>query len=398
MEFAACFVLIVILIRLKVPVGLTLLATSALLTLLEFGFTARFFEPFQQTLVDLRTWRLVATIILVITLGSILSKIGYLERMVAALKAYINPGMVARIAPALIGLLPMPGGAMVSAPIVDELTKNTPTTAEAKTASNFWWRHIWEPVWPLYQSVILAAAILGVSVWQVAFICFPITLACIIGGFLVIRLPLSSEKNLNKDVNRFTREMFASLWPVLFIIASGLIFRADLILSLLALYVLMLIIRITDLKTIYASFKEEFSFDVILIFLGGLSMMKIIESGDAAVKTLAAFHAWGIPADLVVFALPFLVGFLTGLTAAYVGVGFPIVSSAFLLTGGLSSGIFLAYAGGLMGIMVSPVHLCLVLTKKYFQSKYKGIYMLLIPVVLLTSLIVFMVKYLFYPS
>ncbi len=398
MEFAVCFVFIVILIRLKMPVGLTLIATSALLTLLEFGFTLRFFEPFRLTLIDLRTWRLVATIILVITLGSILSKIGYLERMVAALKAYINPSMVARIAPALIGLLPMPGGAMVSAPIVEELTKNTSATPEAKTASNFWWRHIWEPVWPLYQSVILAAAILEVSVWQVAFICFPITLACIISGFLIIHLPLSSEKNLNKDFSRFIREMFASLWPVLFIVASGLIFRADLILSLLALYVLMLLVRIADFKMIYASFKEEFSFDIILIFLGGLSMMKVIELGQAAIKTLAAFQAWGIPADLVVFTLPFLVGFLTGLTAAYVGVGFPIVSSAFLLTGGLSSGIFLAYAGGLMGIMVSPVHLCLALTKNYFKAEYKGIFKLLIPVVLLTSLIIFMVKYLFYPS
>jgi len=398
MEFTACCVLIVILIRLKVPVGLTLFASSALLALLEFGFTPRFFAPFQQTFLDLGTWNLVATIFLVITLGSILSKIGYLERMVAALKAYINPSMVARIAPALIGLLPMPGGAMVSAPIVDELTKNTSATAAAKTASNFWWRHIWEPVWPLYQSVILAAAILGVTVWQVAFICFPITLACIIAGFAVVRLPLSSEKNPNKNFPGFIQEMFFSLWPVLFIVASGLIFRADLIFSLLALFVIMLFIRITDFKMIYASFKEEFSFDIILIFLGGLAMMKIIESGQAAIKTLTAFQVWGIPADLVVFALPFLVGFLTGLTAAYVGVGFPIVSSAFLLTGGLGSGILLAYAGGLMGIMVSPVHLCLALTKKYFNAEYKDIFKLLIPVVLLASLIVFVIKYLFYPS
>ena len=53
---------------------------------------------------------------------------------------------------------------------------------------------------------------------------------------------------------------------------------------------------------------------------------------------------------LLVFTLPFLVGLLTGLTAAYVGVGFPIVSSALVLTGGLNPGILLAYAGGLMGI------------------------------------------------
>jgi hypothetical protein len=135
---------------------------------------------------------------------------------------------------------------------------------------------------------------------------------------------------------------------------------------------------------------------VILLFLGGLSLMRVIETGRAAGSTLASLQAWGVPADLVVFALPFLVGLLTGLTAAYVGVGFPIVSSAFILTGGLGSGVLLAYAGGLMGIMVSPVHLCLVLTKKYFKAGFRGIYRYLIPVVILATLLVYLMKYLFY--
>ncbi|MCP4582719.1 MAG: DUF401 family protein [candidate division Zixibacteria bacterium] len=398
MEFIACFALIVILIRLRVPVGLTLFATSILLTLLEFGFSIRFIEPFQQTVLDLRTWKMVATIMIVVTLGEILSQTGYLERMVAALKAFISPGMVARIAPALIGLLPMPGGAMVSAPIIEELAKNSPASADAKTVSNFWWRHIWEPVWPLYQSVILAAAILGVSVWQVAFICFPITLACMAGGYLVIRLPLPKQKSQSRGVIWFCREMIASMWPIIFIIMTGIIFKADLIISLLVLFVILFIIRITNIKMVYTSFKKGFSFDIVMIFLGGLSMMKVIESGQAATNTLAALQTWGIPIDLVVFTLPFLVGLLTGLTAAYVGVGFPIVSSAFILTGGLNSGIYLAYAGGLMGIMVSPVHLCLVLTKAYFKAQFGGIFRILIPVVVLTSILVFVTKYLFYPN
>jgi len=166
MEFIACFVLIVILIRFKAPVGVTLVMAAFFLTLLEFGFSLRIFEPFYETLKSLRTWKMILTIILVIILGDILSKQGYLERLVKALNSYISPRWVARIAPALIGLLPMPGGAMVSAPIVEELAKDSPASAEAKTATNFWWRHIWEPVWPLYQSVILAAAILDISVWR----------------------------------------------------------------------------------------------------------------------------------------------------------------------------------------------------------------------------------------
>lgn len=396
MEFIICFALIVILIRLKVPVGLTLLITAALLSLLEFGTSREFIHPFSQTLIDLRTWRLIATIILVVTLGEVLSRAGFLERMVNALNSYISPRAVARIAPALIGLLPMPGGAMVSAPIIEELAGGYPISPEAKTAANFWWRHIWEPVWPLYQSVILAAAILGISVWQVAGICFPITVACIVAGTLFIRLPLPKSGEKKIAAGRFLTEMAYSLWPVIFIVVAGIILRVDLIISLLFLFAILLIAKVTDIRKVIDSLIKGFSFDIILLFLGGLSLMKIIETGQAAANTLASLQTWGVPADLIVFSLPFLVGLLTGLTAAYVGVGFPIVSSAFVLTGGLGSGVLLAYAGGLMGIMVSPVHLCLVLTKKYFGSGFKGIYGHLMPVVILTTVLVYLARYLFY--
>ena len=398
MEFIACFALIVILIRLKVPVGLTLIATAVLLSLLEFGFGYKAIEPFWQTVKDLRTWRLILTIFLVVTLGDILSRTGYLERMVTALKSRIAPAAVARVAPALIGLLPMPGGAMVSAPIVEELAKGSKATPEAKTALNFWWRHVWEPVWPLYQSVILAAAILDITVWQVAFITFPITIACILSGLFLMSLPLSRKRVPGRGVWLFLKEIFLSLWPVFYIVLLGLIFKIDLVISVFSVFVIFLAGRITNFKIVYKSFSRGLSFDVFILFIAALALMKIIASGQSAIRMSATLQAWGIPSDLVVFSLPFLVGLLTGLTSAYVGVGFPIVSSMFVLSGGLTSGVLLAYGGGLMGIMASPVHLCLVLTKNYFKAEFKGIYRYLVPVILAASVFIFIIKYIFYPN
>ncbi len=398
MEFIACFVLIVILIRFKLPVGLTLVIAAFFLTLLEFGFSLQLFEPFVETIISPRTWKMILTVILVIILGNVLSRQGYLERLVKALNSFISPQWVARIAPALIGLLPMPGGAMVSAPIVEELAKDSDSTPEAKTATNFWWRHIWEPVWPLYQSVILAAAILDISVWRVAGICYPITMACIVAGVITLKLPLSQKIKSKTHIIPFFKEIIYSMWPVIFIVLTGILFGLDLIISLILLYVVLFILKIANFKMMWSSFKTDFSVDILLIFIGGLSMMNIIEMGDAASRTLSGLQAAGIPIDLVVFALPFLVGLITGLTAAYVGVGFPIVASAFMMTGNLSSGVYLAYAGGLIGIMVSPVHLCLVLTKRYFKAQFKGIYKHLLVVSLLTVILVFAIKYIFYPN
>ena len=39
--------------------------------------------------------------------------------------------------------------------------------------------------------------------------------------------------------------------------------------------------------------------------------------------------------------------------------------------------MMLAFSSGICGNMVSPLHLCLVLTRNYFQADWRGIYRLL---------------------
>jgi len=53
----------------------------------------------------------------------------------------------------------------------------------------------------------------------------------------------------------------------------------------------------------------------------------------------------------------------------------------------------LAYVGGFTGVLLSPIHLCLIVTIQYFKANFKKIYrILLLPVafvVLIAMVIVF---------
>ena len=60
------------------------------------------------------------------------------------------------IFPALIGLLPMPGGAIFSAPMVKDLGRKSGFSGDKLSFVNYWFRHIWEYCWPLYPGVLLA--------------------------------------------------------------------------------------------------------------------------------------------------------------------------------------------------------------------------------------------------
>jgi hypothetical protein len=77
---------------------------------------------------------------------------------------------------------------------------------------------------------------------------------------------------------------------------------------------------------------------------------------------------------LILAVLPFLAGVMTGLTIAYVGITFPILMPL-MGSGSLSLGLLaLAFGSGFAGVMLSPVHLCLILTREYFNADMAKVY------------------------
>ena len=82
----------------------------------------------------------------------------------------------------------------------------------------------------------------------------------------------------------------------------------------------------------------------------------------------------GLPPMVVLFVLPFLAGLMTGLTIAYVGITFPILMPL-MGSGSPSLGLLaLAFGSGFAGVMLSPVHLCLVLSREYFNADMTQVY------------------------
>ena len=86
----------------------------------------------------------------------------------------------------------------------------------------------------------------------------------------------------------------------------------------------------------------------------------------------------GIPLWAFALAAPFMVGFATGATLTFVTVAFPVIHDSILAREGggvaLLPWLVLGYAGGFIGYLTSPVHMCLVLSTRYFNSKLLSAY------------------------
>jgi uncharacterized protein len=110
------------------------------------------------------TLLLLALVTSIMVFAGGLKNSGALARFSSAVLA-IAPTKKASIVltPILFGTLPMPGGAALSAPLVDALDMDRSYDNARLSAANYWFRHVLELAWPLYPSFILTSSLTGIS-------------------------------------------------------------------------------------------------------------------------------------------------------------------------------------------------------------------------------------------
>ena len=382
LKICGVFALIIWMLRRQMPLYKAMLV-AALTMGLVFGITPQHIALTALTsAVDPSTVALALTLVLIMFLENIMRRNGMMEGMVRSLKGMVGDSrVVMAILPALVGLLPSAGGAVFSAPMVEEVSRDTTLSAEKKSFVNYWYRHVWEYVFPLYPSIILTAEITGIPIPRLITYMVPYALSAAVIGIPIAFWHEPRPKRLESRDGRLrdAAAFMASIYPVLLVIIAVLVLQWEIWISLAGVVVLLLgVFRYTGAR-IQALVREAFSFPIILMVVAVI-IFKDVLMLTGAVDTLPAFFAsMGLPVELVVVLLPFVVGLATGMSQAYVGTTFPILL-------GLSANgvpvqlVALGYVSGFLGVMLSPVHLCLILTVQVFQAQLGKVYrMLLLP-------------------
>ncbi len=115
---------------------------------------------------------------------------------------------------------------------------------------------------------------------------------------------------------------------------------------------------------------------MLLLILGIMVFKGTLIDSQAVLQIREEMVHYRIPFLLVVVSMPFISGFITGITIGFVGATFPLLVPLFA---GLSPLDFLvhaslAYVSGYVGMMLSPVHICLLVTKDYFKASLAASY------------------------
>ena len=145
------FALILVLNRFKINLGYCLLIASAFLGLFMRMGPVQILAAMARNAAAWQSVSLGLIVISILILSRLMTEVGQLRRIVEQFSRLVrSERLTSAVMPALIGLLPMPGGALFSAPMVETACQGKEVSPEAKTALNYWFRHLWECCWPLY--------------------------------------------------------------------------------------------------------------------------------------------------------------------------------------------------------------------------------------------------------
>jgi integral membrane protein (TIGR00529 family) len=371
----------------KWDLGLVLLLDTLLVSALFLYPPAALALSVVRGLVAPQTLNLAGAVFLVLCLAELLRRTKAMERMVASIQVLVpDSRIVLALVPAFIGLMPMLGGAMFSAPMINSIGTPLNLSPHRKTFVNYWFRHTMEYVFPLYSSILVLVALLEITPYAFIRRAYPLSLAAIVGGIIwgLASLPRPARQADpaagSSRVDAPWRGLLASTWPLLLVILLVVILKLNMLLSLAGVIVLTAITKRIGPAQWLDVLRHSFPLHTFSAIFAVMVFKHVIEDAGAVQTIPDALSSLGLPPLLVAFVIPHLAGLLTGTAPAAMALGVPLVMPLMnaLNVDYAASGVWL-FAGAFTGVLLSPLHLCLSLTRAYFEANWGKLYRAVVP-------------------
>ena len=367
-------ILIVVLLRFKVLIGPAILSGGLLIWLFESRSFEKLWVAFTETLTMQRTWDLLLCLYFVMCLEVELRKSGSLHGMVVTLRNIFSSNKVTlAFMPAFLGLLPSLGGARFSAPIVQEASEGIAVDDEQKSAINLWFRHIFEFSNPLMAGVILACGIANVSIGDLIDQVGWVTILCFVLGWIFLIVPLKitdPEKATNTQHDRTIdwKSLILAFGPIVtsFLLIVAFDVQAALAMGLVVVAFIPLYFwfkRPISVKSVFTESLDKKLFFNVVCILYFIQLLTVIGTLDEIVNV---FNNSALPQAVIIACLSFIFGVMTGMGQGYIAIVMPIVA---LMAPGNIVLVGIAMVYGMAGQMVTPTHLCILVTVEYFKSR-----------------------------
>jgi integral membrane protein (TIGR00529 family) len=360
--FSLAIVLLLVVSRRDLALGMGIAAI--VLAIFTHSF-ASFGNALWGTISDPSVLLLALVVGIIPLIGGVMEASGEIDRLVANLRIGIRPFLA--LGPGLLGMLPMPGGALLSAPLIERGAGHA--AADIKAAANVWFRHALLLVYPLGPALIASAKIADLEVYSAIPYLIPAFLLTLGLGYLFLLRRVSGTLT---QTGAFS--LIGLLVPLLIILIAPIL---DLTLKRMAT------LPYTEIGTVVGVLVSL----VMGMIIGKIRLPqfgRIIRKARPwkymfIIVTMFAFlnvfATSGLPERIGAMALPpvvlcIVIGALLGLITGRIQAPMSIVVPIYVTTyGAMSAPAFAAtYFAIYLGYILTPIHPCISVSLEYFKT------------------------------
>ena len=312
LKTSAVLVLIVILLRRKVSMAAVMPIGALLLGIIYLTPPKDFLKAALVAIFSPKSLEMTLTLMLTMVIEHILRTTGMLKRMVASLSAALpDRRLVMAAMPAMIGLLPSPGGAVFSAPMVNEAAGDASIRPEQKALINYWYRHIWEYVSPALPRFILAAGITGLSTQTIFIANLPFALSVVAWGAVFCFRGIGRQETSNSAEGSRGRHFLiflAMVSPIFLALLLVVVFRVNAAVSLGGAVITLYAVHRYTPGMIAKNLRESVSGKALFLVIGIMIFQEVLRVTGALGGISSFFATSGLPVHLVLTLIPFIAG------------------------------------------------------------------------------------------
>jgi integral membrane protein (TIGR00529 family) len=376
------FVVIVGMVIRKKPLGLAMLA-GTLITGLGTGLGLAWLAgTWFGTLIARDTLELAAMVGCITLLSHIMSASGLHDRLVAAtVKLLRSAKLAVMVIPPLIGAMPIPGGAIVSAPLIDQPADSLGLSQGRKAAINLIFRHANFFVLPFSSSLVLAAKLIGVDIYHLIAKLWPLAVATwIVGYFTLVRdarpvametpsaaagAPGEAAASLDRAPGPGAgREFVVSASPILLSLVVGFALKVPFWMAVACGIVLAVGLTWRTHPWTLARLARGVDAKLVLAMFGIMGFRGVVVAGRSLSQLSVLFESSAIPLPVLGFGLALLVSIVSANHNTTLGIVYPMILPMVGADQVMAYAV-LMFAGSYVAYMASPLHLCQIMTNEH---------------------------------
>ncbi len=377
-EFAAIlvsFAIIPLLSRKKVPIGIAIIICALVMALLTGLGPAEMLQVITGTvLVPAKLYQLIIVSEISI-IGVLLKQYKIMDKVLEHLLKLIHSRrLILMSVPALIGMLSVPGGAIMSAPLIDELGEGANISKTHRAIINLVYRHIAMNIMPYATGFLLVLALAPqVDLYQLVGLNVIFVIQYILAAYLIYIRPIPENDAAREKFEwrhlaqllKFTSPITVSIFLNLLL---GVPFHIGMLANLLMVYLL------HPTRHFLADAARAFNFHVLYALIGVYLIQGIVSRMTVLTASLASVLSSPETVLLGIIGISLFFGITTGFQPTVLGIVLPILAGLPLSSGRLLLFVHFTFTWAFFGYFFSPMHLCQLFTCTFMGVKTSDLY------------------------